>query len=196
MRMKSLIKLGAVATIALPVMFANVGCSNGQNVYSVDSVSVARSAGSGNRVTLTATGQTRTDGWTDLRLSPRGFNDFTGEYLFELRGDSPQGIGKSVMTPITATFTIIGGPMNLKSVKVRAETNTITQTTFTTAPAEAVEAPAPAVSDEPAVKEEPAPGVVGPKPQFEKKETPAPKPAPKPEPTPEPTDDLEDALEK
>lgn len=191
MRMNSLAKLGAIAAVAVPVMFANVGCSNGQKVYSVDSISVSRAL-SGNRVTLTATGQTRTDGWTDLRLSPRGFNDVTGEYLFELRGDSPQGVGASVMTPITATYTIIGGPMNLKSVKVRSETNTVTQSTFSTAPAEAVEAPTPAVSDEPAVNEEPAPGVVGPKPQFEKKDT----PAPKPEPAPEPIDDLEDALEK
>ena len=192
MRMKSLIKLGAVATVGLPLVFANVGCSNGQKVYSVDSVSVSRSGPPSYDVTLTATGQTRTDGWTGLRLSPRGFNDVTGEYLFELRGDSPEGVGASVITPMTATFKIIGGPMNLKSIKVRAETNSITQTTFSAAPAEAVEAPTPAVSNEPAVSEEPAPGVVGPKPQFEKKE----KPAPKPEPAPETPDDLEDALEK
>lgn len=192
MNMKSLMKLGAAAAIGAPMVLATAGCSNAQKVYNVERVSVDRSAQTPYRVILSADGQTRTDGWTRIRLVPVGFNDLTGEYKFELKGDSPEGVGAAVMTPVSATYTMTGAPMNLKSVTVRTETNAITQTTFGTPPPPPDTPVAPEVSEEPAATEEPAPGVVSPKPQFEEKPT----PEPKPEPAPAPPDDLEDALEK
>lgn len=83
---------------------------------------------------IIAEGQTRTGGWTKIRLSQYVYVDFPpdGYWEFDFLGDPPPQGGTSQITDVKTAFDWKDPPLDrLKGVKVYAETNGIKYTLAT-----------------------------------------------------------------
>jgi hypothetical protein len=97
-----------------------------KHVYSVLSVSVAILKTFPATLQVSAYGQTRTGGYTHVRLEPRVYvaPPADGIYEFDFVATPPSGIATTVITPVTATCAH-PAHAGIKGVRVYAETNQI-----------------------------------------------------------------------
>jgi hypothetical protein len=72
-------------------------------------------------LSITARGMTRTGGWTNPQLRPRG-DAKGGVYEFDFIAKPPEGLATQMVSPITATLRM-KKPADFRSVRVFAETN-------------------------------------------------------------------------
>ena len=101
-------------------------------VHRVNKIFILPSESETDGFTLLASGNTFTSGWTNVHLVPckSKFNAEEGEYEFNMVATAPDCDSLPITAAISAEYVFSSGAKNLKSIKVYAESNSITSVVF------------------------------------------------------------------